>query len=103
MTGRLSKKKKAPAAGYLVNTVDPVSLVMDLRISHDRFGSSSDPSLNGHLHYPNDVDKSLNETVVDKIRKYRADCTNNPPSVVSFMPGIASTSGRLHSAFTRPP
>jgi hypothetical protein len=29
--------------------------------SHDRFGSSSDPSLNGHLHYPNDVDKSLNE------------------------------------------
>jgi hypothetical protein len=28
---------------------------------HDRFGSSSDPSLNGHLHYSNDLDRSLNE------------------------------------------
>jgi hypothetical protein len=27
--------------------------VLDLRIVHDRFGSSSDPNLNGHLHYPN--------------------------------------------------
>ncbi len=29
-------------AGYLVNAADPVSLVLDLRITHDRFGSSSD-------------------------------------------------------------
>ena len=48
--------------GYLANPADPVPLVLDLRIAHDRFGSSSDPSLNGHLHYPNDIDKSLNET-----------------------------------------
>ncbi len=27
---------------------------------------SSDPSINGHLHYPNDVDRSLNEDAVDK-------------------------------------
>jgi hypothetical protein len=26
---------------------------------------------NGHLHYPNDIDRSLNETVTDKIKKYR--------------------------------
>jgi hypothetical protein len=44
-----------------------VSLVVDLRIAHDRFGSSSDPSLNGHLHYPNDIDKSLNDPVSDKL------------------------------------
>jgi hypothetical protein len=31
---------------YLVNTVGPVPLVLDLLIVHDRFGSSSDPSLN---------------------------------------------------------
>ncbi len=37
---------------YLANAAGPVPLVMDLRIAHDRFGSSSDPSLNGHLHYP---------------------------------------------------
>ncbi len=39
----------------------------------DRVGSSADPTLNGHLKYPNN----------------------------SFMPTIASTSGRLHSEFVR--
>ena len=43
----------------------------------------------------------LNEVAADKIRKYRADYNNNPPSSVSFMPIIASTSGRLHSEFVR--
>jgi hypothetical protein len=47
------------------------------------------------------MDKSLNETVTDKIRKYRADCNNNPPHTVSFMSDILSTSGRLHSEFIR--
>ncbi len=56
--------------GHLVNAVGPVSLVLDHHITHERFGSSSDLSINGHLHYPNDVDGSLNEDVVDKIRKY---------------------------------
>ncbi len=51
-------------------------MVLDLHITHDRFGSSSDPSLNDHLHYPNDIDKSLNEASTDKIRKYRADYNN---------------------------
>ena len=86
-------------AGYLVNAAGPVPLVLDLRIAHDRFGSSSDPSINGHLHYPNDIDRSQNETVTDKIRKYHADYNNNPPSSVAFMSTIASTSGRLHSEF----
>ncbi len=54
---------------YLVNATDPVPLVMDLHIVHDRVGSNSDLDLNGHLHYPNDIDKSLNETSSDKIRK----------------------------------
>ena len=76
-------------------------LVLDLRIAHDRFGSSSDPSINGHLHYPIDIDRSLNEAAADKIRKYRADYNNNPPNTISFMPPIASTSGRLHSEFVR--
>ena len=73
-----------------------VPLVLDLRIAHDRFGSSSDPSINGQLHYPNDVDRSLNEATPDKIRKYRTDYNNNPPNVISFIPTIVSTSGRLH-------
>jgi hypothetical protein len=87
--------------GYLTNTTDPVSLVLDLRVAHDRVGSSADPALNGHLRYSNNLDQSLNDTVADKIRRYRADYNNNPPRGVGFMPVITSTSGRLHSEFIR--
>ena len=75
--------------------------MLDLRIAHDRVGSSTDPTLNGHLKYPNNLDQSLNDAGTDKIRKYRDDYKNRPSSVVSFMPPIASTSGRLHSEFVR--
>jgi hypothetical protein len=57
--------------------------------------------VNGHLKYPNNLDQSLNDAAADKIRKYRADYNNRPPSAVSFMPALASTSGRLHSEFVR--
>ena len=79
--------------GYLANAAGPVPLVLDLRLAHDRFGSSSDPTLNGRLHY-NDIDKSLNEAANDKIRKNRADYNNNPSNTVAFMPAIAGTNGR---------
>ncbi len=61
-----------------------MTLVLDLRIVHERWGSNTDPTLNGHLHYPNDLDKPLTE-VPDKIRKYRTDYNNNPPNDISFM------------------
>ncbi len=75
-------------------------MVLDFRLAHDRFDSSSDPTLNGRLHY-NDIDKSLNESVNDKIREYRADYNNNPPNTVTFMPVIVGTNGCLHSDFIR--
>jgi hypothetical protein len=87
--------------GYLANEAGPVPLVLDLRIVHDRMGSSTDPSLNGHLKYPNNLDQLLNDASADKIRKYRVDYNNRPPSAVSFMTDIDSTSGRLHSEFVR--
>jgi hypothetical protein len=86
---------------YLTNETGPVSLVLDLRIAYDRVGSITDPNLNGHLKYPNNFDQSLNDAVADKVRKYRTEYNNRPPSVVSFIPAIASTSGRLHSEFVR--
>ncbi len=43
--------------GYLQNAVETVPLVLDLLITHDRWGRRTDPTLNGHLHYPNDLDK----------------------------------------------
>jgi hypothetical protein len=78
-----------------------VPLVLDLRIAHERFGSSSYPSINGHLHYPHDLDRPLNEAAADKVRQYRADYNNRPSNAISFMPAIASTSGHLHSEFVR--
>ena len=54
------------------------------------------PILNGHLHYPDDIDRPLNESTVDKIRDYRADYNNRPSNSISFMSVVASTSGRLH-------
>jgi hypothetical protein len=79
-----------------------VHLILDLHITHDRFGSSSDPSLDGHLHFPDDIDKSLNETVTDKIRQYCPDYNNRTSNSISFMSGISSTSGRLHGEFVNP-
>jgi hypothetical protein len=35
-------------AAYLSDAAGPVSLVMDLRITHERWASSSNPSRNGH-------------------------------------------------------
>jgi hypothetical protein len=88
-------------AGYLQNTVGTVPLVLDLHITNECWGSNTDPTLNGHLHYPNDLDKPLNEVTPDKIRKYRTDYNQNPPNTISFMPTIVITSGRLHSEFVR--
>jgi hypothetical protein len=62
--------------------------------------TSGVPDLNGKLHWPNDMDKSLNEAAADKIRKYRADYNNNT-NAISFIPAIVSTSGRIHSEFIR--
>ena len=76
-------------------------LVLDLRLPHERWDSSSDPNLNGNLHYPNDKDRSLNEAAASKIRKYRANYNNRPPNAISLMPAISSTSGRLHCEFVR--
>jgi hypothetical protein len=81
-------------AGYLPNAAGP-------RIIHDQFRSSSDPSLNGHLHYPNDIDRSPNEAAADKITRYRADYNNHSSNVISFMSVIGSTPERLHSEFVR--
>ena len=54
------------------------------------------------IQYLVNLDQSLKNAAADKIRKYRADYNNNnPPSAVSFMTVIPSTSGRLHSEFVR--
>ena len=71
-------------AAYLANAVGPVPLMLDLRIAHERFGSSSDPSINGHWHYPHDLDSPQNESTTEKIRQYRADHTKKYVNNVSI-------------------
>ncbi len=69
--------------GHRVDWVPgPVPFVMGLCITHERWGSSSDPSINGHLHYPNDLDRSHNEVADDKLRSYRVDYKNRPSSPI---------------------
>ena len=70
-------------------------LVLDLRVTHERFGSSSDPSINGHLHYPHDLDGPLNEAAANKIRQYRADYNNRPSDAISFICLLSSVLVRL--------
>jgi hypothetical protein len=83
-----------------VNESVPVSSVLDLRINHDRFGTSSDPSLNGNLHYPNNIDRSLNEdTESGNIWKYHADYYNNP-SQSQTHPSHSQTSHLLTSSLS---
>ena len=66
---------------------------------HECWGSSSNPSLNDHLHYPTDIDRTLNESASDKVLQHRADDNNRPSHSISFMSAIAITSGRIHSEF----
>ena len=52
--------------------------LLGLRIVYDHWGSRSNPSLTGHLHYPSDLDRTLNENTSDKVLQYRVDYNNNP-------------------------
>ena len=67
---------------YLSNDVGPVSLVLDLCITHECWGSSSNPSLHVHSHYPTDIDSTLNEVAADKVLQYRVDYNNRPSHVI---------------------
>ena len=74
---------------YLVHTVGAVKLVMDLRLTHECWGSNSNPVLNDNLHFPHPTDidnlKTLNEADTDKIREYRPDHKNRPSHSVTFI------------------
>jgi hypothetical protein len=68
---------------YLADAAGPVNLIMGLRLMHERFrrfGSNSNPCLNGGLTTPApaDIDKPLNDAAADKIHDYRADYGNRP-------------------------
>jgi hypothetical protein len=59
-------------AAFLADAAGPVNLVMDLRIAHERWGSSSNP-VQTPSSLPADTDKPLHDATSKKIREYRAD------------------------------
>jgi hypothetical protein len=86
---------------YLANVAGPVPSVLDLRIAHERSGSSSDPSINGRLHYPNDVDRSLNEAAADKLENIALTVITIPLTLSPLCLLMLLRLGRLHSEFVR--
>ena len=69
--------------------------IVIVRITHDRWGSSSNPSPNGYLHSLTDMDRTLNETDTGKILQYRPDYNNRPSHAIFFMSPVTGTSGCL--------
>ena len=75
------------------------SLVFDLSIAHDRFGSSSHVQQNGLLTHPQDIDAPLHIAAQRKIAAYQQQYADNQN--ISFLPAIVSASTRMHGEFLR--
>ena len=72
---------------YLTDVVGSVNLVTDLHITHECWGSRSNPLLNENLHYPlpSDIDKSLHDSVDEKIWEFRVDSVIITVPVILFL------------------
>jgi hypothetical protein len=84
---------------YLRDQVGSRSLVFDLSITHDRFGSSSHVQQNGSLSHPQDLDGPMCVAAHRKTNAYRQTYADNQN--ISFLPAIMSTSNRMHGEFLR--
>ena len=93
---RHSFKKKN---SFKKKTMKVPSLVFDLSIAHDRFGSSSHVQQNGLLTHPLDLDAPLHVAAQRKIAAYQQQYADNQN--ISFLPAIMSTSTRMHGEFLR--
>ena len=72
-------------------------LVTDLRLAHDRRGSSNQPQHNGHLRYP-DPQKLTRCWSTEHVNIAMTKLTNRR---IPFLPTVASTSERVHSELAR--
>ena len=84
---------------YLRDAAGSRSLVFDLSITHDRFGSSTRVQQNGALSHPQDLDAPLCLAAQRKINSYRQHYADNQN--ISFLPAIMTTSSRMHGEFLR--
>ena len=84
---------------YLQDAAGRRSLVFDLSMTHDRFGSSSHVQQNVLLSHPQDLDAPLRLAAQRKINSFRQQYADNQN--ISFLPAIVSTSTRMLSEFLR--
>jgi hypothetical protein len=82
---------------YLQDQAGSRSLVFDLSITHDRFGSSSHPLQNGLKTHPQDIDAPLHAAAQRKMNSYRQQYADNQD--ISFLPAIVSTGTRMPGEF----
>ncbi len=82
---------------YLQDAAGRRSLVFDLSMTHDRFGSSSHLQQKGLLSHTQDLDAPLRLSAQRKINCYRRQYADNQD--ISFLPAIVSTSTRMHGEF----
>jgi hypothetical protein len=86
-------------SSYLQDAAGHRSLVFDLSMTHDHFGSSSHVQQNGLVSHPQDLDAPLRVAAHRKINNYRQQYADNKN--ISFLPAIVSTSTRMHGEFLR--
>jgi hypothetical protein len=84
---------------FLQDAAGRRSLVFDLSMTHDRFGSSSHVQQNGLLSHPQDLDAPLRLAAQRKVNSYRQQYADNQN--IYFLPAIVSTSTRMHGEFLR--
>ena len=77
---------------YLRDQAGSRSLIFDLSIAHDRFGSSSHVQQNG-------LDGQMRVAAQRKTNAYKQTYADN--QYISFLPAIMSTSNRMHGEFLR--
>jgi hypothetical protein len=85
--------------GYLRHNGVDRTLVFDFSLAHDRWGSSDEPPKNGQLCYPHDLNQTVKEAAQKKVNKYQGTYANEHG--ISFLPAVASTTGRIDAEFLR--
>ena len=86
---------------YLRDQAWSRSLVFDLSIAHNRFGSSSHVQQNGSLSHPQDLDGPMRVAAQRKTNAYKQTYADNQN--ICFLPAIMSTYNRMHGEFLRLP
>jgi hypothetical protein len=98
ITARAGQRRvNVEVRSYLRDQAGCRSLVFDLSIAHDRFGSNSHVQQNGSLSHPQDLDCQMRVAAQRKTNAYKQTYADNQN--ISFLPASMSTSNHMHCEF----